>query len=159
MLKIICAGLPRTGTTSLAEALRILGYNTLHHAPERLPLFPTADTDAKVILTVRNVNDWYKSMVRHIAVMRAAGDQQCDRLHSLVFGSAEPSEYWYKRRYIEHMRSVAHVMDKALCSRPLMVNVTTSQNDLTPWIYICNFLNQPIPDVPFPWLNKGETTQ
>lgn len=201
MLKVICAGLPRTGNTSLAEALRILGYKTLQHATERLPLFPTADTsfqvfddvdavvdlpaamywrelleaypEAKVILTVRDVDDWYQSMVRHIEVMRAAGDTECDRLHTLVFGSAEPSEHWYKRRFQEHNAALVGLVDDGLeihgdmafrkatsweiGTGLLLLSVTDGRVTSDPWQRLCDFLDKPIPDVPFPWLNKGET--
>ncbi len=35
-MKILGVGLSRTGTTSLADALQILGYNSITYAPERL---------------------------------------------------------------------------------------------------------------------------
>jgi len=35
-MKVLGVGLSRTGTFSLCQALQILGYNTLHWAPERL---------------------------------------------------------------------------------------------------------------------------
>lgn len=40
MLKILGVGYPRTGTSTLCEALRILGYNAIHHAPSRVSLYP-----------------------------------------------------------------------------------------------------------------------
>lgn len=199
MLKVICAGLPRTGNTSLAEALRILGYKTLQHSTERLPLFPTAETsfrvfddvdavvdlpaalywqelleaypDARLILTTRDQWSWYESMVRHIEVMRAAGDTECDKLHTLVFGSAEPSEYWYKRRFHDHEWAIrlwaeieAEKETWLYSERFLAFDITTECTHDTPecdsiaaWVTLCSFLDKPIPDVPFPWLNKGET--
>lgn len=198
MLKVICAGLPRTGNTSLAEALRILGYKTIQHSTDRLPLFPTAETsfrvfddvdavvdlpaamywrelleaypDARLILTTRDEWSWYESMVRHIEVMRTAGDTECDRLHALVFGSAEPSEYWYKRRFHDHEWSIrlwaemeAEKEVYVQSERLLTLDITTDcthdkpeRDSLAAWMTLSGFLGKPIPDVPFPWLNKGE---
>ena len=36
-MKLICAGLPKTGTTSMADALRILGYK-VYDCPEHFDL-------------------------------------------------------------------------------------------------------------------------
>lgn len=195
MLKVICAGLPRTGNTSLAEALRILGYKTLQHSPERLPLFPTADTsfrvfddvdavvdlpaamywkelsaaypEAKVIITVRETEAWYESMVRHIEVIHATASQKdikyADQLHTLVFGSAEPSRYWYGRRLEELEAWFSEGTAGFFEGSWSLFDITSedAQNNVSgwngegPWEDLCTFLDKPIPDVPFPWLNKG----
>ena len=99
-IKIIGAGFPRTGTTTLKRSLEILGYSKTYHMkelivnPDKLPLWlrleETGETDwdtlyegymatvdfpsypwyfehmnhypdAKVILTVRDFEDWHKS--------------------------------------------------------------------------------------------------
>ena len=202
MLKIICAGLPRTGNTSLAEALRILGYETLQHTPERLPLLPTAETsfrvfddvdavvdlpaamywqelieaypEAKLILTTRDEWSWYKSMVRHSDHIRKTGSRKnveyMDRLHALVFGTAGPSEYWYKRRFHDHewaIRFWAEIQAEkevwVQSKRLLIFDITTDCTHDTPerdsfaaWMTLSGFLDKDVPDVPFPWLNKGE---
>ena len=100
-LKIIGAGLPRTGTNTLKRSLEVLGLNHVYHMkellvnPERLHFWKTLDDtgdtdwdglydgydgtvdfpgypwykehmkqypDAKVILTVRDFESWYKSV-------------------------------------------------------------------------------------------------
>lgn len=106
MLKIMGVGMPRTGTASLAAALRILGFNTLHHAPERLDLDTLAlvggsfrgydDVDAvvdmpaayfypeigmaygvqKYILTTRDTDDWWESIKAHANRIRVSADQK-----------------------------------------------------------------------------------
>ena len=100
MLKILGAGLPRTGTKTLCEALRILGYNAFHHECQRMPLFPdvpqgfgeckvfsevdavldcptamywreiSAVYDCLVILTVRNPDTWWESIKWHTNKIR-----------------------------------------------------------------------------------------
>lgn len=193
MLKVICAGLPRTGTGSIAEALRILGYNTLSAAPERLPLFPEPGFDfrvyddvdavadlpaamywlqlanayphAKLILTTRDEDPWYESMKRMVDAIHASGDMRriayADQLHSLVFGSPESHPYWYKRRFAEHEESIyLH----GRCGRAGLKSCFVSLCDYArgrshqrDWYQLCAFLDKPIPDVPFPWVNKTET--
>jgi len=104
MLQVIGVGLPRTGTRSLCEALRILGYNAVHCEPERLPLWPDENTDwkccedieaitdtpaprywrelcgaypeAKVILTVRDESEWWTSIERHVNTIRVQGSAE-----------------------------------------------------------------------------------
>ena len=41
--KVICIGLPRTGTTSLGASLRYLGYNHLSFKKENQKLFKNGD--------------------------------------------------------------------------------------------------------------------
>jgi len=91
--KVFGIGLSRTGTTSLTEALRILGYKSLHYPISILRLecnelrvrkerveeydaftdMPVSATykeldqlfpGSKFILTVRDTESWYKSMQR-----------------------------------------------------------------------------------------------
>lgn len=98
-IKIIGAGFPRTGTTTLKRSLETLGHNRVYHMkellvnPDRLQYWKTLDEtgttdwdslydgydatvdfpaypwykehmlqypDAKVVLTVRDFEDWYK---------------------------------------------------------------------------------------------------
>lgn len=105
MLKIIGAGYPRTGTSSLCEALRILGFNAIHHEPQRLELsclnrssfldaycdveavtdapacffwreIMAAYPDAKVILTIRRESDWWESIKWHVRNVYGLPDEQ-----------------------------------------------------------------------------------
>ncbi len=182
MLKIICAGLPRTGTRSLCEALRILGYNAVHFAPERFPLFPddntnwhccddidavvdapavmycrelmTAYPDAKIILTMRNVDEWWASIQCHVDHIRSHGSpeavQYSDTLHTLLFGWPKPVEYWYRRRFREHAEQVW--LSVSSCTS-LAFDVTDG------WEPLCRFVEKPVPSCPFPWVNKRASLQ
>ena len=178
MLQVIGAGLPRTGTKSLCKALCILGYNAVHCEPERLPLFPDANTDwrccddidaitdapaarhwqelavaypdAKIVLAVRNEDEWWRSIQRHVNTIRSEGSQEdvqhADAVHSLLFGCSKPSEYWYRRRFREHTEMV---------QRGTLDRLTLAFDVCDGWEPLCGFLGKQLPDVPFPWLNKA----
>lgn len=178
MLKVLGVGLPRTGTKSLCVALEILGYRSLHHPADRLPLFPPTGFDwrqfddvdavcdapacmywrellaaypeAKAVLTVRDEEDWWRSMRRHVEVIRAQGGPEhvaySDTLHGLLFGTAEPSEYWWRRRYEEHNSLPLRPVDRLV----LRFDVRDG------WGPLCRFLDRPVPPESFPWKHRGD---
>ena len=189
MLKILGAGLPRTGTRTLCEALTILGYNTIHDDWKRLPMFPyvshdspfqvTAynDVDAaadcpaalyweevsaayecKVILTVRDADTWWESIKWHAEQIRQSENIQhslfTDLLHSLLFGVAQPHEYWWKRRFAEHnlLVQVAMAVDQRMKGGNRLLVMDISAGDK--WDKLCPFLGVEEPGVEWPWKNK-----
>ena len=180
-MKILGAGLPRTGTATLCEALRILGYNAVHHEPEMLPLYPDETTDwraydyveavtdapaaiywreltreyrPKVILTIRETSEWWESIKRHANQIRTGADiehiRYTEALHSLLFGSPQPCEYWYKRRFWEH-----NAMVRSTIKHPDLLVMDIVGGDK--WDKLCPFLG--IEDEPsgeeWPWKNKA----
>lgn len=116
-MKVICPGYLKTGTTSLANALRILGYKTYDYfeqveflgdefydlftkgkVPDFKALFEDVDAitdnpgclifeelfecfpNAKVILTVRDEEEWLRSLRRETHAFTSKG-----RFHLLLF--------------------------------------------------------------------------
>src|SRR5690242_898318 len=106
MLKVIGAGLSRTGTHSLHAALEQLGMRSIHYDTERLndiidgsephPSFRRYDDvdavidlpaslffrelseaypEAKVVLTVRSADDWWRGVKRHFEVNYVANER------------------------------------------------------------------------------------
>jgi hypothetical protein len=174
MLTFIGAGYPRTGTKSLASALRILGVETRHDEEGALPLFRAASRRAngmegalvgwpaalhwrelrsprtKIILTVRDESDWWESMKRHCYSVLTGGDivhtRFTEDLHSLMFGYPLPTEYWYKRRYREHNRAVMREVSQNL----LVMDIVGGDK----WDRLCDFLGVNKPDVEFPWEHR-----
>ena len=178
-LKIIGIGMPRTGTASLCEALRILGYNAIHHEPERIDLDTVNadsfaglydDVDAvvdmpaayfadeipaeKYILTIRDNDTWWESIKFHTNKIRASADiahiRYTDRLHQLIFGSAEPHEYLWNKAYDRWYSELGPLMCKA--ENGLVFDISSGEK-LEP---LFRFLSKPIPSVDFPWHNKKE---
>jgi hypothetical protein len=201
-MKIIGAGLSKTGTTSLSEALTALGFTCLHYDQERLndvlegaasdPDFrryddvdavtdiPTAYfyrelleayPDSKVILTVRDVDEWWSSIRIHFnerfpivpptlrdqlrSWLRRTDETERWRqnmrfrtnLRSCVYGSADAREYLYKKRYVDHNRAVRRDVPG---ERLLVMDIAAGDG----WSQLCGFLGVPEPDIPFPHRNR-----
>jgi len=181
MLEIVGAGMPRTGTRTICEALRILGYDAVHNPQwNDMPLYPkrtavvlpsrqeqaVADGpavlywpvlavthSAKVILTVRSLDTWWESIKRHANKIRTGEDMRhiayTDAFHGLLFGTPQPCEYWWKRRYEEHNERV-----KATIARDSLLVMDIVGGDK--WDVLCPFLDKPEPEEEFPWENKAE---
>ena len=181
MSKIFGIGLNKTATTTLHEALTILGFRSLHYKArpddepaddavfraqeEGLPLltyiagydaysdiwplihnFDVLDEQypgSRFVLTVRPVDQWIDSRRRHVErniARRQAGDYDGD---FLVVDEALWREQWERqvgraRRYFKGRRDF------------LEVNFTADPG----WVQLCEFLELPEPDAPFPWANR-----
>ena len=169
--KVFVLGFHKTGTTSLAKALQILGYRVcgfVNPKPEQTPdtiskaeLFETRykpllneydafeDTpwfifykelldlypDAKFILTVRNEEQWYSSMVKHFggfdrAIFRWVYDGKGDPIDNKT---------QFINTYREHNDQVINHFKNH--SNFLLMNMPEDFN----WNVLCNFLNCSIP--------------
>lgn len=209
-LKIIGAGFPRTGTTTLKKALQILGYNDTYHFkdliahPEKLKFWEeleaTGSTDfeslfkgyvasvdfpgypyyrilaerypeAKVILTTRDLDAWYKSthqtvwkagpqtvpaklilLFKMLFIARLRQTFMCIKFMRRVylnkqFNGQFISEEHAKKVFVAHMNEVS----KNIPAANLLVYQVSDG-----WEPLCKFLGHPIPDEEFPHLNKKE---
>lgn len=181
-MQILGVGISKTGTYSLAEALKLLGYTTIHHDKTRLndvldgsnnaPDFlcyndidavvdiPSAYfyrellaayPQAKAILTVRDINDWWQSIEYHFNEVRPIYDPMSQPFTTLlrnrVYGSHRATEYLFKRVYQQHIEQVQRDIDPA---RLLIMDITKGDG----WQKLCPFLGVEIPSVDFPHLNE-----
>ena len=160
-------GLSRTGTTSLAHALRILGYKIVHHP--RPPLIPSViniikrfdgATDSpiayqykkldelfpnsKFILTTRPLNDWLRSCEKFI---RKGGIKRDDKFRELFYGDKDFNKETYIETYKKHHKEVFEYFK----NRELLVMDLTKNFN---WKTLCRFLNKKIPKKKFPHRNK-----
>ncbi|KAL6079682.1 Sulfotransferase family protein [Balamuthia mandrillaris] len=145
--KVFGVGLPRTGTTSLNEALNELGIRSTQYSAatvEDLLVMPTAGdvkgfsvdivrrwddfsavTDApmpyffeelllmypnaKFILTVRNVTQWWPSLKAHLERNPAPSALALATL-STILGSERPNEYFAIKSYLQHNKLVQAIV-------------------------------------------------
>jgi len=168
--KVFCVGLGKTGTTSVKEALRILGYRTL-----RLPLhwkgiddfdaalpgvsaamYPELDEaypGSKFILTVRDVEGWLKSIERDMGrkqdVRRERSDER-NRLLEMLYGTTVFDEARFRQAFNDHQATVRSYF-KGRPDDLLVLDVTRSSS----WDDLCDFLEVPVPAEPFPFVNKA----
>jgi len=176
MRKVFGIGMFKTGLTSLGQALVILGYRyareewyhgkivddpwnidasasptdlavLLARAEEldahidypwmfRFREMSAAFPDAQFILTVRKPENVARSHRNH---RRSTGTKE----------ASLPSAERLVKRYLDHGRLVFdHFQAK---TNLLVMNIEAGEG----WQPLCRFLERPIPDVPFPWANKG----
>ena len=176
--KIIGVGFQKTGTSSLREALKILGYRVKDTSAR--PLIPILKGDyhkvlrmirdydaledtpwymiykelderipgSKFILTLRDEESWYKSVSRHIGHLRNAS-------HEWIYGRGKGLPMEDKENtimvYSHHNKEVVHYFR----DRPedLMVVDFTQGGG---WDELCRFLGKEIPEVHFPHYNKWQ---
>lgn len=209
-IKIIGAGLPRTGTNTLKEALEKLGFQKTYHMKELLahpenihywetlrdtkttdwdklydgyqatvdfPCYPWYKEhmkrypDAKVIFSTRPFESWYTSVQ---STIWSAGPQtlpqklgmmaklifnprlrkiiSCVKLSkSIIFGGTFQGKFLDKAETEKLFNQHAEEVKSHVPSDKLLV-FEASQG----WEPLCKFLGVPVPQEPFPHLNKKE---
>ena len=198
-MKVIGAGIARTGTTSTKGALEELGFGpcytffTLFARPadvegwiaayagtspnwatffeefESTVDWPACDffeehmaqwPDAPVILTVREPEGWYRSMMNTIWAVHQAGveagrgpetDPMARLREVMIWQGAFDGTFLVKDHAISFFnRHIERVKAKVPSDKLLVFDVKEG------WAPLCRFLHVPIPDKPFPHLNDTE---
>lgn len=174
--RVFAIGLSKTGTSSLTQALRLLGYRTRHFPIEmvalrggrlRLRLEEAAvyecltDTPvalfyreldqrfpgAKFILTVRDVESWLRSCSVHFA--KPSWGRTIDQLHIELYGTKSFDREAFAAAYAAHVSGVL----EHFAQRPndlLLLDIVKGDG----WEKLCAFLGTPVPGFPFPWANR-----
>lgn len=137
--KIYGAGLPRTGTTSLASALATLGYRTTHYCPITNPWTAESLTDQEydAYVSSRFLLDPDLSQGRWILLHRK------DWLGSVKQLGGNEHDWSRHIKSWERIRTI---------KRPNVLHYSVEQG----WGPLCRFLNQPIPNTPYPYINTYE---
>lgn len=125
---------------------------------------------SKVILTVRNIEDWWKSvavlfnefapipesprLVHRISQKLGFGWKEDAsvaarrRTRAYVYGSSVAREFLYKKKYAEHNALVKATIPP---ERLLVMDICAGEG----WEKLCPFLGTSIPNVRFPHTNKS----
>lgn len=182
-MKIFGIGLSKTGTTSLAHALEILGYKTrdypgiehysagdltsidagmleTHDALTDTPIpsfYRELDArypDAKFILTIRDAEGWLKSCKKQFTEKLAARQNEAhNQLFMDLYGCTVFDEQKFLAGYEKYVSGVL----AHFRNRPqdlLVINVVAGEG----WEKLCPFLGKPIPEIPFPKANVTQIT-
>lgn len=179
--KIICVGMQKTGTTTLQQALNLLGYSVRkgttrglisilkgdykkvlsiakdYEALEDLPWFviykelDTRIAGSKFILTMREEESWYKSVSRYMGDLQRPHNEW---IYGRGKGILQDNKENTLKVYREHNKEVLDYFK----DRPddLMV-LDISNGD--GWEKLCAFLGNDVPDMPFPHANKWKDAQ
>ncbi len=174
--KVFGIGFQKTGTTTLGEALKILGYkvsgpdlklikhinknefdevfkvsdkfDALQDNPWPL-LYKELDKrypGSKFILTCRDDKKWIASVVNHFGKDKT-------KMRKWIYGKASPvgSENIYVDVYRKHYQNVRNYFK----DRPEdLLEIDWAKGHA--WDELCTFLNQPIPSIQFPHSNKRD---
>jgi len=159
--RVFGIGLSKTGTTSLTEALSLLGWKAVHFpTSERQIWLYDAATDlpiairykaldqsypnSKSVLTVRNIDSWLKSCEAHFA--RGRGNVA---IRVRAFGVDHFDADRLRAAYIAHVGEVQHYFR----DRPadlLQLNICAGEG----WEKLCPFLGVASPTIAFPRANS-----
>ena len=169
--KIFGIGLSRTGTTSLNNALNVLGIKAIH-----LPKYKyvdgrctidgqalknyTALTDtpialaykildeqfphSKFILTIREKLEWLNSCKRHFA----DSSDDHDYLRMDLYGTTTFDKEKFSNAYDKHLQDVCSYF-KNRKSDLLIIDISNGEG----WEKLCPFLGKEIPNIQFPKQN------
>lgn len=178
-MRIFGIGLSRTGTLSVAAALRLLGFSTVHYpwslaelhqhdAALDLPVarwwryLDATCPDAKFILTTRREETWLPSCQRHFSAdsepWRGAepaawteGERAVAEVEHAVYGAWR----FDSRLWIEAKRShelAIHLRFQHTRGRLLVLDVENTPAP-TLWAELTSFLELD-DDIPFPWEHR-----
>ena len=174
-VKIFGIGLSRTGTTSLALALEMLGYSVIHfpHSMHDIERHDAAlDTPvaanfieldrrfpgSRFIYTSRSLEPWLASCCRFWQKYQEILFDQTPfivELHQRLYGGSSFDECRFSTAYQRHTAEVVNYFK----NRPeslLAVNLT---EEVDPWAPLCSFLGVPVPQADFPNSNQTSTTE
>lgn len=181
--KIWGIGLSKTGTTSLAHALEILGYKTkdypgiAHYRAGDLSSVDLEVVDAydaltdtpipsfyreldarypnsKFILTVRDRDGWLKSCKKQFTEQLAAKQNEA---HNQLFMDLYGCTAFDEQKFLSGYERFVSGALEYFKNRPhdlLVINVVAGEG----WEKLCPFLGQPIPEIPFPKANVTQIT-
>lgn len=176
--KIFGIGLSKTGTTSLAQALRILGYTTndfpsLRYLPHQLrgikekelaaytaftdlPVVPFFEQlynryhNSKFIYTIRDIDSWLASCRAYPRFNKPIYQLPLKviKLRQMVYGCISFNEEKFRKAYYQHHKRVQSYFANKTDCL-LVYNICGGET----WPPLCGFLNCSIPTTTFPFAN------
>lgn len=167
--KIFGIGLSRTGTTSLTEALGMLGFSAIHYptSVEEIARYEAA-TDllvaaefealdvqypgSKFIYTVRERCAWLASCRQHWLRQGTTADIDWE-LRRRLYRTLDFDPDLFAQAYDRHETRVLHYF----AARPddlLVLDICAGRPD---WEKLCAFLGVAKPDMPFPNTNRADS--
>lgn len=178
--KIFGIGLGKTGTTSLTKAMEILGFTPAVHGIKyidelrgvkfaadifiaaRWQFLAYAYPKAKFILTDRDTQSWLNSTQRHYQSTQRKNMEGVPTEWGLKIPLRTAESRWLMYRTttfdaqkfekaINKHRLTTQIFFKSQPERFLVMDIINRDG----WEKLCPFLDVPIPDIPFPYKNRG----
>lgn len=169
MEKIFGVGLSKTGTNSLSEAMRILGYRAKNYLKNSdfldlsnidftndMPIITRYKSldymypGSKFILTTRSKDSWLKSCEAHWRNSTPPKINSRKMLYRLeLYGTLHFDKGLFSHIYDEHHKEVlAYFKNRKSDLLTLPVHCTNK------WEILCDFIGKQIPNVEYPIKNK-----
>jgi 3'-phosphoadenosine 5'-phosphosulfate (PAPS) 3'-phosphatase len=178
MSKVFGIGLSKTGTTSLARALELLGYRTKDYLgisrydPNDLTCLDLETIDqndaftdtpipsfykaldqrfpnSKFILTVRDIENWSKSCKKQFTKALAEKESaDSNRLIADLYGCALFEKQKFESGYKRYVNDAIEHFEGRE-NDLLVIDICGGEG----WERLCAFLGKPVPDIPFPKAN------
>jgi len=175
MPKVFGIGMFKTGTTSLGRCFEILGYKTLHgpwwpenqmildpwyRNPKAWPQYHNnlkaltqdfeAFQDYPWMFLYEELDSWYPDAKFILTARDSEAVAESDlRMWKRMGMKSIPPKQQFIDRYQDHYHQVIKYFKNK--DNLLIVNLAAGDD----WDKICNFLDKPIPNRPFPHLNKA----
>lgn len=168
MSKIFGIGLIKTGTTSLCEAMKILGYSSIHYSinPDydvhhndficdmpmqtRFNKYDHRYPGSKFILSIRNLDEWLISCEKWVNNYPCRRGSVTSRYRIEQFGTDLFDVDKYTLSYHNHYAKVVNYFANRQQDL-LTLNICSESS----WDKLCNFLSKDIPNLSFPHQNKS----
>ncbi|MBL8200800.1 MAG: hypothetical protein JNK40_07500 [Chromatiales bacterium] len=174
--RIFNIGLNRAGTTSLTEALCLLGFRAVHHKHNRVRLYDIMRANGRARRPVLHGLDMYDAFSdfaghefyrvldrqypysRFILTTRELESWLDSRERKVAKNLASP-DYHYSFRTVDrpgwtkNREDYLASLDRYFAGRPgdfLVINIPAGEG----WEKLCAFLGVPVPDQPFPFRNR-----
>ena len=152
---LICTGLPRTGTTTLAKALDILGYNTLHYC--HLTNTKTSkNMDDEIYRMIRGWSSHYDAIIS--PSLSEYPNSIIQAKYPVIICHRRDTYSW--NRSIEQFGESISIYEQSIqnlekieqnCKNVLIFDVSAGDG----WDKLCDFLSIQHPNTEFPHLNKS----
>lgn len=174
--RVWCIGFPRMGTTSLCQALKILGWKVIHN-PVSLEDFHRCEAaadmlctlsyrfldalwpDSLFILNTRPFDSWENSLRKNGFFWDINTNNPCDFAKFdfngtvdrwvRLFGSVYGDSHKLRESYYRHHDDVQNWFKH----KPEQIQVVNIEN--MGWDNLCGFLGRPVPKISFPWANRN----
>jgi hypothetical protein len=147
MTKIWGIGLPRTGTTSLAEALNLLGFKTTHYCK-----LQSGDSYLSDILEQSTENDAVVNNHLCDFYKRIYALEQMDEQIGLYVVTYRLDKY-----VLDNLNYLAETYsffeERGMTDHLLLLDANSQEKEK--WSKLSLFLGKDAPSYPFPHLNKG----
>lgn len=172
--KVFGIGFSKTGTSSLTKALQTLGLNVIH-APPKLSLVADYDgatdiivahafqqlyrifPDSGFILTLRDIHAWLESIEWQAKKTDEGPEDELGRLmglRRLVYGVERFDREVYKSVHFDHVCNVLDHFQEDL-DRLCVMDICAGHG----WERLCPFLDEEVPEEPFPHLRQRSPGQ